>query len=203
MAMSASPTPHEVSAQPVASRAPNPWAAVSALGRTTAFTLTMSPARRNPVRALTREPIVERVPITGVDGSGVAEIYRPGTPGRHPGVVASLGVLPRGVTDPRVAMLGEAFARAGFVVLLHWSPACRDLRMDPADVQPLVDDIDMFLARRDVDPGRSGLFGVCVGGSLSLIAAAIRASGIASRSSRLTRHMRRSGRLPWTSRASR
>jgi fermentation-respiration switch protein FrsA (DUF1100 family) len=84
----------------------------------------------------------------------------------------SLGVLPAGVVDPRTAMVAEALAGSGFAALLHWAPATRDLRLDPRDVGPLVSAYEALIGQPYVDPSRSGLMGVCIGGSFALIAAA-------------------------------
>ena len=125
-----------------------------------------------PVDWLTRTPSVERVSYRTRAGSAVADVYRPGTGGRHPGVVVSLGVVPLGEEHPQVARMGVALARAGFAVLLHWSPAMRDLRLDPAERDDLVRAFRALVETSYVDPERSGLLGACVGGSFALLAAA-------------------------------
>jgi dienelactone hydrolase len=145
---------------------------IRAIARSVVFVAKMSPVRQNPIDRITRRPAVEHLSYPTPRGTGVGELYRPRTRGRHPGIVVSLGVLPVGVEDPRVVMVGEAFARSGFVTLLHWSPAMRDLRLDPDDIPDLVVAYEILLARPDVDPRRSGLFGVCVGGAFALLAAA-------------------------------
>jgi hypothetical protein len=143
-----------------------------ALGRTAAFILSMAPGPISwPVRLVTGTPDHERVLIPAAAPFDL-DVYRPRSPGPHPGILVSLGVLPVGVADPRVAMVGEAFSRAGFVTLLFWSPSMRELRIDRDDIPRLVSAYRALLARPDVDPTRSGLFGVCVGGAFALIAAA-------------------------------
>jgi hypothetical protein len=84
----------------------------------------------------------------------------------------SLGVVPFGTDHPQVPRLQEALARAGFTVLLHWSPAMRDYRLDPGDIDDLAMAYEWLIAQPDVDPDRSGIFGTCVGGSFALMAAA-------------------------------
>jgi hypothetical protein len=149
------------------------FAGVRAVGRTAAFVLSMTPGPMpRLVARLTPDPVIEQLAVPGPDGPMSLDLYRPPTSGPHPGVLISLGVLPLGVVDPRTAAVACAFARAGFVALVHWSPATRDLRLDPDDLPLLRSAYEMLLAQPSVDPTRSGLMGVCVGGSFALIAAA-------------------------------
>jgi hypothetical protein len=143
-----------------------------AVARSAAFILKMLPFRFPPIDWLTHRPLIETLSYPTSAGPIEAQLYRPPTRGRHPGIVLSLGVLPLGVVDPRTTMVAEAFARAGFATLLHWSPATRNLRLDPEDVPLLASAFDALAAQPFVDPDRTGLFGVCVGGSFALIAAA-------------------------------
>jgi len=83
-----------------------------------------------------------------------------------------LGVVPFGVEHPQVAVLGRALARAGFAALMYWSPAMRDFRLDPEDIENISLAYDWLINRPTVDPARSGLLGTCVGGSFALMAAA-------------------------------
>jgi hypothetical protein len=125
------------------------------------FILKMLPVRLAVVDWLTRRPVVESLVYPTPAGPLRAELYRPPTRGPHPGIVLSLGVLPRGVVDPRATMVAEAFARAGFATLLHWSPATRDLRLDPDDIPLLASAYEALTAHhdawvsfvRDGDPG--------------------------------------------------
>jgi hypothetical protein len=68
--------------------------------------------------------------------------------------------------------LGNALARAGFAVLLYWSPAMRDFRLAPEDIENISLAYDWLIEQPYVDPARSGLLGTCVGGSFALMAAA-------------------------------
>jgi hypothetical protein len=36
--------------------------------------------------------------------------------------------------------------------LLYWSPAMRDFRLDPADIEDIASAYTYLLARRDIDP---------------------------------------------------
>ena len=130
----------------------------------------MLPSR--PVDWVTKPPVVEKVRYPARYGLAEGDLYRPGTKGPHSGIVVCLGVVPFGVDHPQVSILGKALARAGFAALLYWSPAMRDFRLDPEDVENIALAYQWFIAQPDVDPARSGLLGTCVGGSFALLAAA-------------------------------
>lgn len=125
-----------------------------------------------PVNWVTPDPIREPVRYPSQDGPVAGEIARPATPGPHPGMVVCLGVVPFGVDHPQVPRLQEALARSGFVTLLYWSPAMRDFRLDPDDIENLSLAYDWLIGQPYVDPERSGILGTCVGGSFALPAAA-------------------------------
>jgi hypothetical protein len=125
-----------------------------------------------PLDWVTTAPLVERVRYPTHDGETEGDLYRPATGGPHPGVVVCLGVVPFEVDHPQVPRLGAALARAGFAALLYWSPAMRDLRLDPEDVEGIARAYRWLIAQPSIDGGRSGLLGTCVGGSFALMAAA-------------------------------
>jgi hypothetical protein len=130
----------------------------------------MLPSR--PVDWVTASPTVERVRYPARHGQVEGDLYRPAAGGPHPGVIVCLGVVPFAVNHPQVPRLGAALARAGFAALLHWSPAMRDLRFDPQDVDDLALAYRWLIERPDIDPARSGFLGTCVGGAFGLMAAA-------------------------------
>lgn len=130
----------------------------------------MLPSR--PLDFVTPRPLVERVRYPTSHGEAEGDLYRPSSAGPYPGMVVCLGVVPFGVDHPQVPRLGEALARAGFAALLYWSPAMRDFRLDPADVEDIASAYETLLARPDIDPTRSGLLGTCVGGAFALMGAA-------------------------------
>ncbi len=136
------------------------------------FVLKALPWTSGTIDRLTPAPIVETLAYPTRTGWAEADLFRPRSPGRHPGVLVSLGVVPAGVEHPHRARFGEALARAGFAALLHWSPAMRDLRLDPADIGDLTSAYRTLIDQPYVDPTRSGLMGTCVGGSFALMAAA-------------------------------
>jgi dienelactone hydrolase len=144
-----------------------------AAARTAVFVLKVLPMLPSrPVDWVTPDPVRERVRYPSSRGEVEAEVARPSAPGPHPGIVVCLGVVPFGVDHPQVPRLQEALTRAGFATLLYWSPAMRDLRLDPADIDDLALACDWLVSQPDVDAARSGLLGTCVGGSFALMAAA-------------------------------
>jgi hypothetical protein len=130
----------------------------------------MLPSR--PLNWVTPDPVVEKVRYPTSHGDVEGDLYRPSSRGPYPGMVVCLGVVPFGVDHPQVPRLGEALARSGFAALLYWSPAMRDFRLDPADIEDIASAYETLLARPDIDAARSGLIGTCVGGAFALMAAA-------------------------------
>jgi len=127
-----------------------------------------------PVDWVTKAPVIEKITYPTCTGQAEGQVYRPPGAGPHPGMVVCLGVVPFGVDHPQVPVLGKALARAGFAALLYWSPAMRDFRLDPLDVENISLAYDWFVSQPYVDPARSGLLGTCVGGSFALMSAASR-----------------------------
>ena len=150
------------------------WSAtVTAAARAAVFlvkVLPMVPSR--PVDYLTKRPVVDRVTYPSRLGPVEGDLYRPASSRPVPGIVVCLGVVPFGVDHPQVARLGEALARSGFAALLYWSPAMRDRRLDPDDVESLALAYEWLAGQPYVDGSRSGLLGTCVGGAFALMAAA-------------------------------
>jgi hypothetical protein len=145
---------------------------LAAAARSAIFVLKMMPIPARPWDWLTQAPIVEPRWLSTQDGRAEGDLYRPPSPGPHPAVLCVLGIVPAGAEHPLVKRLGEALARAGFVALLHRSTPMRDLRLDPDDIPELASAYRTLLRQPFVDPTRSGLLGVCVGGSFALMAAA-------------------------------
>lgn len=130
----------------------------------------MLPSR--PIDWVTKKPVIEKVRYPTHDGFTEGEVYRPPDPGPHPGIVVCLGVVPFTVDHPQVPVLGRALARAGFAALLYWSPAMRDFRLDPMDVENIALAYQWFINQPGIDPARSGMLGTCVGGSFAIMASA-------------------------------
>ncbi len=135
------------------------------------FVVQTLPIPVKPQEWFTPDPIREEVTYPLASGKGTADIYR--TPGddARPGVVVFLGVNPAPRDDARVVNLGEGLARAGFAVMIPWSPSMMQDRVDPREPDNLVRAFQ-FLAEQDyVDSEKVGLGGFCVGASLSVVAA--------------------------------
>lgn len=146
---------------------------VRAVARTAVFMLKVYPMLPSrPLDWVTPRPAIERVRYPTSHGAAEGDLYRPDTAGPHPGMVVCLGVVPFEVDHPQVPRLGEALARSGFAALLYWSPAMRDFRLVPEDIEDIASAYDALLARPDIDGARSGLIGTCVGGAFALMAAA-------------------------------
>lgn len=121
----------------------------------------------------TREPVRHQAAYGSVETRDVADVYRP--PGDSPraAVLLSIGAAQAGLDDAAVVGLGNALARAGFVTMLHWSPALgRDSDVHVDDPGKLVRAFEHLVAQEYVDPKRVGIGGFSVGGSFALIAAA-------------------------------
>jgi dienelactone hydrolase len=155
---------------PVFTRATRP---IRAAARTAVFFLKVLPILPStPVNWVTSPPVIERVSYPTRHGQVEGDLYRPSTGGPHPGVIVCLGIVPFGVDNPQLPHLEEALARSGFAALIYWSPAMRDLRLDPEDIENIALAYHWLLEQPYVDPARSGLIGTCVGGSFALMAAA-------------------------------
>lgn len=146
---------------------------VRALGRSIVFFLKVFPMLPSrPVDWVTKAPVVERVRYPTCQGFAEGDLYRPAGDGPHPGILVCLGVVPFEVNHPQVPVLGRALARAGLTALLYWSPSMRDFRMDPEDLENIPLAYDWLISQPNVDAGKSGMLGTCVGGAFALMAAA-------------------------------
>lgn len=152
------------------SRATRP---VRAVAKATTFFLKVFPMLPSrPVDWVTETPVVEKVRYPTCSGLAEGDLYRPPSDGPHPSILVCLGVVPFGIDHPQVPVLGKALARAGFAALLYWSPAMRDFRLDPEDLENIPLAYNWLIEQPYVDPARSGLLGTCVGGSFAMMAAA-------------------------------
>ena len=146
---------------------------IRAVAKAAVFLLKLFPMLPSgPVDWVTKPPAVERIRYTTRHGEVEGDLYLPSGDGPHPGVVVCLGIVPFGVDHPQVPMLGKALARAGFAVLLYWSPAMRDFRLDTEDIENISLAYRWLIEQPYIDPTKSGLIGTCVGGSFALMAAA-------------------------------
>jgi hypothetical protein len=125
-----------------------------------------------PVDWVTEKPFIEKVTYPTLHGQASGDIYRPSGEGRHRAILVCLGVVPFETEHPQVPRLGGALARSGFVTLLYWSPAMRDLRLEPNDIDNIALAYEWLINQPYVESEKSGLLGTCVGGSFALMAAA-------------------------------
>ena len=126
-----------------------------------------------PQSWFTEEPLRHEVSYPSPEGTSVAQVYR--APGGKPraGAVLSLGVYDAGFDGPEVVNLGNALARAGYVVMYHWSPSMSlRYRIEPYELENLVSAFLYLEDQNYVDRERAGLGGFCVGASFALVAAA-------------------------------
>jgi hypothetical protein len=121
---------------------------------------------------VTQPPVVDKVRYPTDSGEAEGDLYRPAAGGPYPGVLVCLGVVPFEVNHPQVPILGKALARAGFAALMYWSPAMRDFRLDPVDIENIPLAYHWLVEQPNIEPAKSGLVGTCVGGSFALMAAA-------------------------------
>lgn len=119
--------------------------------------------------APTRQDI--RYPLSDGRGGGVADLYLPAGEGKRSGMLLFLGVNPAGRDDERVVNLAEALARSGVVVMVPWSEAMTQKRVEAGEVDNLVRAFEYLAAHEAVDGERLGMAGFCVGASFALAAA--------------------------------
>ena len=127
-----------------------------------------------PVRPLEwfgSAPIVKEVSYPLANGIGIADVYRPSGDGRYSAVLFSQGVVPGGRYDPRIVRLGKALASSGVVVMIPWSNTQVQNRISINDVDDMVNAFSYLVTLDYVNPEKAGMGGICVGASLSTIAA--------------------------------
>ena len=126
-----------------------------------------------PQTWFTGEPLRHEVHYPSSDGTTVADVYRIDDGKQRAAVVLFLGANAAGRDDPDVVNLGSALARAGYVVMFHWSPTMAlRANIEPAETGNLVWAFQFLSEREYVDLDRVGLGGFCVGASFALVAAA-------------------------------
>ena len=124
-----------------------------------------------PLEWFTASPIKEEVFFPQAQGKGVADLYRPRGRDTRAAVLLFLGVNPAGRDDERVVNLAEGLARSGMVVMVPWSETMTQFRIDPAEVDNLVNAFQYLRGLEYVDSERVGMGGFCVGASLATVAA--------------------------------
>ena len=126
-----------------------------------------------PQALFTKEPVRREVNYPQAAGTGLADIYRIPDEEDRAAVLLFLGANAAGRDDKDVVNLGNSLARAGFVVMFHWSPtmALRS-NIDPVEIDNLVSAFQYLRAQEFVDQDRLGMGGFCIGASFALVAAA-------------------------------
>ncbi len=126
-----------------------------------------------PQALFTRDPVRREVSYPQAAGTGLADIYRIPDEEDRAAVLIFLGANAAGRDDKDVVNLGNSLARAGFVVMFHWSPtmALRS-NIDPVEIDNLVSAFQYLRAQEFVDQDRLGMGGFCIGASFALVAAA-------------------------------
>jgi pimeloyl-ACP methyl ester carboxylesterase len=125
-----------------------------------------------PVTWVTEKPVVEHITLTYGDRTMPADIYRPADGKRHGAAILSPGAPPLEPDDSRLIRLAGDVARAGFVMLVPFSPDLEDEIILPREVDALVAAFEYLERQPYVKPDKIGYFGVSVGSSLALLAAA-------------------------------
>ena len=135
------------------------------------FVVQVLPIPVKPQEWVTPDPVREPVSFPLRGGEGAADIYRIPDNKRRAGVLIFLGVNPAPRDDDRVVNLGNGLARAGFVVMIPWSPSMIEERIDPDEADRLVQAFQYLQGLDYVDAARVGMGGFCVGASIALVAA--------------------------------
>ena len=126
-----------------------------------------------PQTWFTDEPLRHSVAYPSPSGASIAEVYRPPDGVPRTTALLALGVYDDGFDGDLVVNLGIALARAGYVVMYHWSPSMSlGYRIDSEELENIVSAFHYLEEQEYVDTDRLGLGGFCVGASFALIAAA-------------------------------
>jgi dienelactone hydrolase len=145
----------------------------AALVRLRAFSVLLrfsSPQDSGLGTAFARGPFSEELGSAQTAGGPLRyRLYRPATPGRHPGIVLLHGVHHLGIDEPRLTAFSRALAGAGIEVL---TPELQDL----ADFRVTSRTIDQIGASAGILCGltghsKAGLLGLSFAGGLALLAA--------------------------------
>ena len=140
--------------------------------RTTLFVLQVLQAPVKPQSWFTRTPVREVVQYPVASGTAEAHVYRVPDGKPRAAVVLALGVAPLGFEDPDAVIVGDALARAGVVVMYHWSPSMgQRSRIEPDQIDNIVSAFEYLEEQPYVDHSRVAIGGFCVGASFALVAA--------------------------------
>jgi len=125
-----------------------------------------------PVTWFTSDPVREHVTLRYAGGKTMpADLYRP-PHGRHGAIIFIMGAPPLEPDDSRLVRLADSTARAGFVMLVPFSPDLEREFIAREEPDAYVAAFEYLREQSFVDPDRIGFIGVSVGGSLALVAPA-------------------------------
>ena len=125
----------------------------------------------DPLRMMTPSPSRESFGFDYDAGSAVGEVYAPGWGGRHGAILLLLGARAVELDNPTLVRFADGLSRAGAVVMVSASSELAVGRVVPEEVDAVARAVDLLRARDDVDPGRVGVIGFSVGGSVAILAA--------------------------------
>jgi dienelactone hydrolase len=136
---------------------------------------------RNVAAYVTPPPRVE----DGTEPIGALDMrvtwWIPGWGSRHPAVMVVNGATEKGNDDPETRRLGEALARAGYMVMLPEFPFIKEGRLEREATAILDAAFARAIARPETKDMAVGAFGFSVGGGM-LLAAASRPGALSSAS---------------------
>lgn len=130
-----------------------------------------TPETDGPISGRLADPQVTRVTFEAAGRTMVADVYRPASGSRHPGIVLNHGVAAGGMNDLRLINFADALARAGYVALVPEFINLKEFRVRPSDVDEVVGSYEYLERLHDVDAERVGLFGFSYAGGIALLAA--------------------------------
>ena len=106
---------------------------------TALFVLQMLDTPVKPQSWFTDDTLRQEVHYVTPDGTAAADIYRLPDGNPRAAVLLFLGANDTGRDDERAVNLGHALARAGYVVMIHWSPKMGlQANIDPDEPEKLV-----------------------------------------------------------------
>jgi pimeloyl-ACP methyl ester carboxylesterase len=125
-----------------------------------------------PLAWITPQPRRETFLFDYSVGVVEGDLYAPSVAGRHGALVLILGARPLDRDDPILVRFAEGLSRAGALVMIPASSTLAEGRVLPEEVDAIARSVAFLEERDDVDPGRIGILGFSVGGSVAVLAAA-------------------------------
>lgn len=139
--------------------------------RTTALLIDLGVSYKWQASAIPRSLIVTEVTYPCGNREIVANLYRPGNSGQHPGIILAHGAVKDGKDDPALLLAGPSLARAGYAVLVPQLDNLAKFQLHPDDIEALVTSF-MYLSEQEFCNKRIGMLGICLSAPLVLLAAA-------------------------------